>query len=231
MESTKKHLIFDLDDTLWDYTKNSREVLFELFEVYNLGDWGIGKTSFLNAFREVNNKLWNQFDKGIITSDVIRNKRFSLVFEELSLNLNGVAMEIQDSFMQICPSKPALVEGAKQVLAQFQGKYKYHILSNGFDEIQFVKLRASGIDHYFDKIITSGRAGYRKPQPEIFNFALNEIGVTKEECVMIGDNPVSDIEGAYRSGIDQIYYNTHNKECSISPNYTINNLNELLKIL
>lgn len=231
MESRKKHLIFDLDDTLWDYKKNSNEVLLELYEVYNLGDFGIKINSFLNAFRDVNNQLWDQFDKGIITSDIIREKRFTLVFEKLSFRPNGVAQQIQDSFMKICPTKTRLVEGAKEVLEQLRSNYKFHILSNGFEEIQIVKLKSAGIHHYFDKIITSGRVGFRKPQPEIFEFALREIGATKEECVMIGDNPESDILGAYRYGIDSIYYNTHNKKCSISPNYTINNLTELFKIL
>lgn len=231
METAKKHLIFDLDDTIWDYQENSKEALQELYEVYNLLDKGVETHDFLTVFREVNNDLWDKFDKGEITRDIIREQRFPTVFKKLSLNLNGVAMDMQDSFMQICSAKPKLVNGVKGVLDKFRSKYNYHILSNGFDEIQFIKIEAAGISTYFDKVITSGRAGFRKPQPEIFDFILNEIGAAKNECIMIGDNPLSDIEGAHRYGMDQVYYNVHKKECAIDPTYTINKFDELLEIL
>jgi putative hydrolase of the HAD superfamily len=230
MASLKKHLIFDLDDTLWDYKKNSKEALVELCDIYKLGDAGVDYNEFLSTFRSVNHDLWNRFDKGLIDREVIRKERFPSVFEKLSLNPDGVAMRMQEEFMQICPTKPALVNGAMEVLDYLNENYTLHILSNGFDEIQFIKLEASGISKYFTNVITSGRAGYRKPQPEIFQFALNEIGAHKEESVMIGDNPASDIEGAYNFGIDQVYFNTHEKECRITPNYTIANLNELFGI-
>jgi len=231
MANTKKHLIFDLDDTIWDFQKNSKETLLGLHQDYKLEDKGVSKQTFLQTFKEVNGRLWDQFDEGLITRDVIREKRFHSVLDKLAINHNGEAIQMQDEFMQKCSTSPFLVEGALQVLQRFQSTHTFHILSNGFDEIQFVKLESSGVMHYFDKIITSGRAGFRKPQPEIFEFALHEIGVSKEECIMIGDNPVADIEGAYHFGMDQVYYNTHEKECAITPTFTIQNLNELLSIL
>ncbi len=231
MESIKKHIIFDLDDTIWDYQHNSNEALKEIYSSFEIEEHGVTNENFIHTFGIVNNHLWDEFDKGAITRDIIRRDRFPMVFDKLSINLNGVAMQMQDSFMQICSSKPSLVNGVQKVLDTFKSKYSFHILSNGFDQIQFVKLKAAGVEHYFDKVITSGRAGFRKPQPEIFEFALNEIGATKEECIMIGDNPLSDIEGAHAYGIDQVYYNVHNKECAINPTYTIYDFNELLKIL
>jgi len=231
MANIKKHLIFDLDDTIWDFQRNSKETLLGLHQDYNLAKKGVTQQKFLQTFKEVNSRLWDQFDEGLITRDVIREKRFHSVLDKLAISHNGEAMQMQDEFMQKCSTSPFLVEGALQVLKHFHSTYTFHILSNGFDEIQFVKLESSGITHYFDKIITSGRAGFRKPQPEIFEFALNEIGATKEECIMIGDNPVADIEGAFHFGMDQIYYNTHEKECAITPSYSIKNLTKLLTIL
>ncbi|MCB0495402.1 MAG: YjjG family noncanonical pyrimidine nucleotidase [Cyclobacteriaceae bacterium] len=230
MAVIKKHIIFDLDDTLWDYKNNSREALLELCDSYKLNEEGIDHTTFLETFRTVNHDFWQRFDEGIINRETIRKERFPTVFEKLSLNPDGVALRMQDDFMKICPAKPRLVKGARNVLEYLNGKYALHILSNGFDEIQYTKLEAAGIRHYFDKVITSGRAGFRKPQPEIFEFAVNEIGTTKEDCIMIGDNPGSDIEGAYYYGMDQVYFNTHNKECDITPNHTIERLEELLQL-
>jgi len=231
MEKNKKHLIFDLDDTLWDFQQNSLDTLLELFDTYNLGVKGISSTAFINVFREVNNSLWDQFDQGQVTRADIRKERFPRVFKKLNLELNGVPMQMQDSFMSTCSAKSKLVAGVFDVLEKFKSKYQFHILSNGFDEIQFIKIKAGGLAPYFDKVITSGRAGFRKPEPEIFDFALNEIGAPKEECIMIGDNPLSDIEGAHSYGMDQIYYNVHKKKCAVEPTHTINQMDELLKIL
>lgn len=231
MEDNKKHIIFDLDDTLWDFQRNSQSTLLQMLDEFGLNKLGVQPEEFIAAFRRINGALWDQFDKGEITRSVIRKERFPRIFKEFDLKLNGVAVQMQNRFMSTCSAKPDLVSGVKEVLEQFHSKYKFHILSNGFDEVQFIKIKASGLEPYFDKIITSGRAGFRKPEPEIFDFALNEIGAKKNECVMIGDNPVSDIEGAYYYGMDQIYYNVHNKECHVEPNHTINGMNELLEIL
>ena len=231
MATTKKHIIFDLDDTLWDFQKNSHNTLVDLYEAYRIGDQGIKVDKFIEVFREINNALWNQFDEGLVTREVIRKERFPQMFEKLGLNLNGVPMQMQNSFMSTCSSKPHLVKGVKEVLKRFRSKYKFHILSNGFDEIQFMKIKAGGLEPYFDKVITSGRAGFRKPEPEIFDFALNEIEADKDECIMIGDNPLSDIEGAFHYGMDQVYYNVHKKECKITPTHTINDMSKLLELL
>lgn len=231
MEKAKKHIIFDLDDTIWDYQQNSNDTLKELYESFDLIKHGISSSEFIKVFRVVNNGLWNQFDRGEIGRDIIRKERFLKIFKKLSINLNGVALQMQDSFMSTCSAKPTLVAGVKEVLDTFKSTYKFHILSNGFDEVQFIKIKAGGLEPYFDQVITSGRAGFRKPQPEIFEFALNEIRATKEECIMVGDNPVSDIEGAHNYGIDQIYYNVHKKDCAIEPTHTINHFSELLNIL
>ncbi|VAW27989.1 hypothetical protein MNBD_BACTEROID06-65 [hydrothermal vent metagenome] len=231
MATTKKHIIFDLDDTLWDFQQNSHDTLIDLFDAYRIGDQGIDIADFIEVFREINNALWDQFDEGLVTREMIRKERFPKMFEKLGLNLNGVPMQMQDSFMSTCSAKPKLVKGVKEVLEKFNSKYKFHILSNGFDEIQFIKIKASGLEPYFDKIVTSGRAGFRKPEPEIFDFTLNEIGAGKEECIMIGDNPLSDIEGAFHYGMNQVYYNVHKKECKITPTHTINDMSKLLELL
>jgi len=231
MAKDKKHIIFDLDDTLWDFQRNSHDTLVDLFNAYRINDQGIAINDFISTFRKVNNALWDQFDEGLISRDVIREERFPKIFEELEIKLNGVAMQMQASFMSTCSAKPNLVNGVIEVLKKFKSTYKFHILSNGFDEIQYVKIKAGGLEPYFDKVITSGRAGFRKPEPEIFDFALNEIGAHKDECIMIGDNPLSDIEGAFRFGMEQVYYNVHKKKCAITPTHTINNMNELLSIL
>ncbi len=231
MASTYTHIIFDLDDTVWDYQQNSSDTLFELWQHFKLADHAIPFGQFHATFRQVNNALWDSFDQGKITRDIIRAERFPRVFKALKLNLNGAALTMQEMFMTMCSSKPALVQGVRQVLETFHQAYQFHILSNGFDEIQFAKLEAANIGHFFTHVVTSGSTGFRKPEPQIFDFMLTKINALPQDCLMIGDNPISDIQGARQAGIDQVYYNVHQKNCPISPTFTITHMRELHQIL
>jgi putative hydrolase of the HAD superfamily len=92
------------------------------------------------------------------------------------------------------------------VLEYLQGKYELHIITNGFEEVQHVKLRESRIDHYFRHVITSERAGRRKPDPLIFAFALRTAKAEARECLMIGDDYEVDVRGAENAGMQAIWY-------------------------
>ena len=138
---------------------------------------------------------------------------------------------MQHEYINVCPTKPYLIDGALELLESISGKYGLHIITNGFDEIQGVKLKSSGIEHFFEEVITSGRAGYQKPEKQIFDFAMKEANTNPEESLMIGDNPISDIEGAYLAGIDQVFFNPFNQDCPITPTLEIKSLRELLEHL
>ncbi|MEN8250807.1 MAG: YjjG family noncanonical pyrimidine nucleotidase [Bacteroidota bacterium] len=231
MFHTKQHLFFDLDHTLWDYESCSAETLTELWTDYQLESKGVVLNNFLKKFEKVNANLWDQFHAGEIDKDVIRNDRFPTIFDELEIQDNGMANEMQHDYITVCPTKPHLIDGAKELLDYLEGRYKLHIITNGFDEIQGVKLNSGGLSHYFDVIVTSSMANSQKPNKQIFDYAVNKAGATIKESLMIGDNPESDIEGAYLAGIDQVFYNPNNFKCPITPTLEIRSLLELKKYL
>lgn len=224
----KKHIFFDLDHTLWDYEANSGETLAELYTKYKLGDWHVTFDAFLNKFTVINEDLWDQFHDGLISKDVIRKDRFPAVMNALKIDSKDLAENMQVEYINVCPTKPHLVDGAKEILDAMQGKYELHIITNGFDEIQGVKLSSGKIDHFFNHVISSGMVGFQKPNREIFDYALNLANATPSNSVMVGDNPLSDIEGAYLAGIDQIFYNPNKLECKIKPTLEVTSLRELL---
>ena len=229
MFHSKSHLFFDLDHTLWDYEACSNETLEELWLAYGLNEKGVPLNSFLQKFSEVNEELWRQLHAGEINKDVIRNDRFPAILSALAITDNGMAIDMQHEYINVCPTKPYLIDGALELLESISGKYGLHIITNGFDEIQGVKLSSSGIEHFFEEVITSGRAGYQKPEKQIFDFALKEANTNAEESLMIGDNPISDIEGAYLAGIDQVFFNPFNQDCPITPTLEIKSLRELFE--
>ncbi len=231
MFKNKKHLFFDLDHTLWDYETCSQETLTELWQLYELKSKGVKIKSFLLKFQEINDQLWDQYHKGKIGKDAIRNDRFPAIFQALELTDEKIALAMQANYLQICPTKPHLIEGAMEVLDSLSGKYSLHIITNGFDEIQGTKLASGGIQHYFDEIITSGKAGYQKPDKRIFEYALETTGATVVTSLMIGDNPFTDIEGANNAGIDQVFFNPNGQECTLKPTLEICSLKDILEFL
>ena len=95
---------------------------------------------------------------------------------------------------------------ARETLDYLSAKYPLTLVSNGFTEVQFRKLRSSGIEHYFSHIVLSEFANALKPDKKIFDYALQLNGAKPDETVMIGDNYETDIIGAQNAGIDQIYF-------------------------
>ena len=228
MFHSKSHLFFDLDHTLWDYERSSNETLQELWIEYKLDNRGVALNNFVDKFTEVNEELWRQLHAGEIGKDVIRNDRFPTILSALEIADNSMALEMQQEYIHVCPTKHYLIDGAIELLESVSGRYGLHIITNGFDEIQGVKLRSGGIDHFFDQVITSGIAGYQKPDKQIFDFAMNKTNAKAADSLMIGDNPLSDIEGAHLAGIDQVFYNPDDQHCPIKPTLEIKSLRELI---
>ena len=232
MTKVYKHLFFDLDHTLWDYDKNVQESLFELFEHYNLMQLGITSfEAFFKAFEQVNYGLWDSYNVGGITKEELRQVRFRRIFETVAANPDLVPEPMEAHFMTNTSSKPHVVADTFEILDYLRHSYGLHIITNGFNESQAQKMDAAGLTSYFDLIVTSETTGHRKPDRRIFEYALEQLGARPEQCVMIGDNPLSDIGGAQNAGIDQVFFNPKNIASTVTPSYTIQSLLELKGIL
>lgn len=225
-------MIFDLDHTLWDYDTNCAEALRELYEVNNLQEKGI--SSFEDLFRvfmEWNTKMWDQYDLGIIQREVIRYQRFNQILLSLGIDDYQLSLSISKDYVSISPTKKNLIPNAKIILDYLMHKYKMLIITNGFEDIQATKLSSSGISKYFDNVITSEKAGHKKPAKEIFDYALINGKLAAHEVIMIGDNLNTDIKGANNANIDSVYFNPSGKQHSTSLKHEISDLIELKSIL
>jgi putative hydrolase of the HAD superfamily len=227
-----KHLLFDLDHTLWDFEKNSRETLLELYDSYNFKKYSkFDSYDFLQKFKEVNTTLWELYDRNDIDRMYIRKNRFKMVFTQLGLKEQDVPPDISDVYLSICPTKSNVIPDTFEVLDYLKGKYHMHIITNGFDDIQDTKLNSSNLRSYFDKIFTSEAVGFKKPSKEMFEKAVELIGTRKKSCVMIGDNIETDIKGALNASLDVIFFNPDHIAHDLQLNYEIHRLLELKTIL
>lgn len=202
------HLIFDLDHTLWDFERNSASALKEIYHELDLASKGISDfLLFYDNYKEINEQCWADYRVGKIEKEELRTIRFKRTLIRFSINDDTLTEEICDSYLQKSPRKPHLIEGSEELLSYLKSKYHLHILTNGFAEIQSLKMEHSGLQKYFTHVIASENAGEKKPHPQAFKYAVEQIGARIEECIMIGDNPETDIEGAQSIGMDTIYFN------------------------
>ncbi len=228
-----KCVLFDLDHTLWDYETNCAEALHELYHSYQLKDFGVETfEAFHSTFVSINTNLWDRYDKGEIHRDIIRFERFDRILKKMGVDNYTLSLQLSDDYINESPKKKNLMPGAKDMLDYlFHANYPLYIITNGFDEIQSTKLASSGIEKYFLEVVTSQKAGHKKPAKEIFHYALSKSGFTPHQAIMIGDNLITDIGGAKNAAIDAVYFNPHKTMHSENVHYEIQSLNQLLSIL
>lgn len=226
-----KCIFFDLDHTLWDYECNAREMLLELHAAHELGARGVAFDDFHLHFKTINFELWDLYDRGLIDNEVIRTQRFTKVLHKFDLVDEALSATLSYEYLYGCPKKCNLIPYAKEVLDYLSQHYRLTLVTNGFEEIQHVKLSSGNITHYFDHVITSQKAGHKKPAREIFDYALAVNNVACHEVIMIGDNLVTDIGGARNACIDTVFYNPAALTHTAEVNFEIRCLSELQKIL
>lgn len=231
-----KYLFFDLDHTLWDWDTNASETLIELYDRYDLGKYGVtDEVTFRDVFFHENTKLWTDLDAGKIDKFFLRNNRFRIVMEAANANMNSIKEEmlvdINANFLNECSKKKKVIDGAFEVLDYCLDRFDLHIITNGFEEVQSIKMEHSGLDKYFDKIITSEKAGHKKPNAGIYQYAMKHTGAQCEYSLMIGDNLMTDIKGARDFGMDQVYFNPKGATHSEQVTKEISELDELIQFL
>jgi len=211
MKFNPKAIFFDWDHTLWDHDRNAREVILDLVDEFNLTNTlEADQNDIWNRFNVLNNQLWDDYQSKKITQLELRESRFKLFFSELGYE--GDPQKFSTEFLYRTPRKNHMLGGASEIIEELALKYPLYILTNGFEDIQFVKVEASGLKHCFQSIITSQEVGTQKPDKKFFEYALKRADCLAHEAVMVGDHPIADIQGAENAGIRTIHLNLNNIE-------------------
>jgi YjjG family noncanonical pyrimidine nucleotidase len=224
----KKHLFFDLDHTLWDFDKNSAFAFETIFKQEGLD---INLSDFLEIYIPRNQHYWKLYQVNQITHEDLRYYRLKDVFDALEFEVSdAIIYHLSDEYIKYLPEYNHLFDGAIELLDYLKPKYQLHIITNGFASVQTKKLKNSNIDHYFETITNSEMAGVKKPNSEIFNFALSLAKASKEESIMIGDSYEADVIGAIEAGIDAVFFNEQKIQVA-QPVFQVTHLLELKNIL
>jgi putative hydrolase of the HAD superfamily len=221
-------IFFDLDHTLWDFEKNSALAFEKVLRKHNIN---VNLDEFLEHYVPLNLKYWELYRHEKVTQEVLRYGRLKDTFDLLHYEIDDKTIDLlSKEYIHYLPQFNHLFEGTIEVLDYLQPKYKLHIITNGFQEVQAGKMKNSGIDKYFQTITNSEMAGVKKPNPKIFEYALSKANVEKQNSIMIGDCIDADVKGALNFGIDAIHFNENKIEI---PNHIkqVNHLIELKKYL
>jgi putative hydrolase of the HAD superfamily len=225
-----EHLFFDLDGTLWDIHKNAELTLLALFDQLDLHH--VGFDAFMTAYLQNNKEVWSLYRQGKMDKETLRHARFSRSFADLGHALpDEVLMQFSYGFTDQCPLQPHLLPHAMEILQHVFPRYSCHIITNGFKEVQGIKMSSSGLHPFFNHVILSEDVGVNKPNPLIFHTALEAAGATVENSLMIGDDWEADMVGAKNVGMDHVYLDLDHHPLANTATYRITSLHELKQIL
>lgn len=217
-------ILFDADNTLFDFTGASAKAFTELSNHLNLqGD------DLYDHYEKCNHQCWKELEDGKIDQVELRAKRFRMFFDILGLNLDALAAN--KYYLEQLVENSQLISGARELVSDLaEAEYKLGIITNGLKEVQRPRLKKVEMYDQFEVIVVSDEIGYSKPNSRFFDHVFQDMGKTeKSKVLVVGDSLNSDIQGGNRYGLDTIWYNPNRVENQTphKPNETIHDLHEL----
>jgi putative hydrolase of the HAD superfamily len=227
-----RQLFFDLDRTLWDFEANSKRALQHLYESLSLGDTIEHFMHFHHTYIRVNANLWQQYGKGKLSKEALRDNRFKDALAHHGIHDHDIAQKMSNGYIDLSPKQTALFPGAIETLTELKRQnYRMHIITNGFHEVQHVKLDTSGLRSFFDVVLSSESVGFTKPHREIFHEAQRLTNCQPQHAIMIGDDFKADIIGALNANWTAIHFDPEVKFKNERNVPRIRSLNELPEVI
>ncbi len=223
-----KTLLFDIDDTLLNFTITEANALQRIFAQYEIP---YIEENIL-AYKSINQELWTNYELGKIDQDAILHTRFQRFLALHGFHVDGIAVDQQ--YREYLAQGHDLMDGAKELLDQLHGHFDLYVVTNGILDMQHRRLHDAGLHHYFKDIFVSEETGYKKPMKEFFDYVFARIpDFELQNTVIIGDRLSADVLGGHNAGIDSMWLNSSAKPntTSIQPTYTIHHLHEILGIV
>lgn len=220
-------LFFDLDHTIYDFDKNSALTFDAIFNEMQLK----GVNDFMTHFKPINDYYWDKFAKEEISHDTLRYGRLKDTFDAIDVAVNDDQIYyIADAFIGNLTNYNHVFDGAHETLNALKKNYRLHIITNGPSLVQEKKLKNSKLEQYFETVTNSEKAGVKKPNPIIFQHALQLANVKAEQSLMIGDNIQADVQGALNVGMQVIWFNEFQLQSDVQV-AEVQQLKQLLDIL
>ena len=197
-------LFFDLDHTLWDFEKNSAltfKLLFEQFEV------DIEIDQFMDVYCPINLAYWKKYRDGVINKEYLRYNRVRETFFALNFDFDEPLLcRVVEGYITFLTTFKHLFPYVSEVILRLSTRFDLYIVTNGFKEVQYKKIAKTPIENCFKGFINADEVGYKKPNPIIFNHALEIANRRPEQVLMVGDDLEADVLGALNCGLHAMHF-------------------------
>ncbi len=222
-------LIFDADETLFDFKKSEKEAFKNTMHQFNID---YEENYHFTIYHEINVAIWKEFEQGLITQEKLKTERFRRFINRLNMCLDEV--ELAHAYMEHLSNASFLYEGCEELIKSLSLTYRLCIVTNGLSLVQNKRIRKSGIAKYFDTIVISEEISIAKPNPAIFEYALEQMQYSdKNKVLVIGDSLSSDIRGGANYGADTCWYNPKQlkNDTLLNPTYEVADYTALKALL
>ena len=223
-----KRILIDLDDTIFDFKACEKQALSSALTEFGL----IYNENDLNEYSRINDLMWKALEKGEITREDLRVRRFEIFLERFVEPID--ARSFSDLYMDHLSKTNVLINGARKLLSYLSERYDLYAVTNGYEYTQRGRIESANIGGYFRQIFISQCIGAVKPMKEFFDYCAHSIpDFSLRDTVLIGDSPTSDISGAKAYGILSIRYNPAHlpNPSSAIPDREVESLSEIPSLL
>lgn len=218
-------ILFDADETLLDFPAAEKASLMRVCEKFSI----CYSEDVRSTFSSINLALWKKLEKGLITRDLIKIRRFEQFAEVLGIAADPKEMAVY--YVESLTSFAFLLPGAEELCKTLSEKYDLYIVTNGITSVQKGRLAKSGLLPFFKGVFISEETGSQKPHKEFFDYVLANINEPdKNKVIIIGDSMSSDILGGINAGIDTCYFNPWGREETYTPTFRAESFEDIKNI-
>ena len=216
-----QYLLFDADNTLYDFSATEKAALTRLFCHYKIPE------SLLPVYHDGNLDCWTMYERGQLTLEALESERFRLFFQRADINENPV--EAGNLYSTYPGEEGIMLPGAVEFLESLSS-FDLSLITNGIARVQKERIKRTNTARFFSHIFISQEIGWAKPDPRFFDYVLSTLHTEKEKCVVIGDSLTSDIKGANNAGIASIFFSPSGKKAETAT-YSATSYGEIIEIL
>ncbi len=189
-------VLIDADETIFDF----RKAEYTAFKM-TLNSFGKDCTdSEYEAYSDINAKLWKELEKGTISRDELKTKRFDQWFDLMGFSLDS--KEFNEQYAPNLGKCGFLIDGAEEFIKKLSTFCDIYIITNGLVASQTSRFNNSTIKPYIKKLYISEAMGYAKPRKEFFDFCIDDIGESdRSKYIVLGDSLSSDMQGGRNANL------------------------------
>lgn len=219
-------LLFDLDETLLDFGAAERYAFTNLLKTFNLLD----DDALFTAYDEINKATWAEYEKKLITADQIKVLRFERFINRFDLPFDPYEMSAE--YLKRLSEDHTEIPGAFELIPALAADFRLGLITNGLTQVQWPRVKNSGLEPFFEHIFISEEIGLSKPSSALFQMVVDTFAHTDlSRTMIIGDSLTSDIKGGIDFGIHTCWFNPKRISPTLQPTYTITGLPELPPIV